>query len=160
MKELYAKDLKQKAEIYEELLRQKELEQLRGKGVTVDDVDLLATGTTSGFRAMEDSWYAKWFLGKKALPTVSKEIDEMPYEQRKALEQETLGSIIAVNWNRWPLKGLQRHTPQWFKVDQEKLVKDSDTAKLVHALSTDDQRQPTFLQETPKPRVKDTRIWN
>lgn len=156
-KELYAKDIQQKAEIYDQLLQIKE-EGKSGNGLNVDEVDLLAAGTSSGFRAMEDSWFARWFLGKKELPKVSKEIDEMPYEQRKALEQETLGNIIAVNWNRWPLKGLQRHTPQWFKVDQEKLVKDSDTAKLVHALSTDDQRQPTFLQETPRPQVKERRI--
>merc|ERR1712013_980436 len=158
-RELYSKDLQQKHEIYEEFLQLKHVELNRKKGNEVDDVDVLAVGSGEPMRRMDENRFMRWLLGRKRV-AVSREIDEMPFEQRKALEQKTLGDTIAVNYDRYPFKQLARKAPQWFTMKQEKVRNESDTAQLVSDMKREsaDSHRPNLFEQDVRAKGKDLRI--
>ena len=143
VQQLHEKDLQEKHEIYEEFLQLKQ-EEMSRKGrldedgnTVIDDVDLLAA---ANFRDVKESWISRFFFGKRNIE-IPEEIDSMPYEQRKALEQTMLGDSLAVNYNAYPFKGFGRKAPQFFVLDQDRLRNESDTAKFVKMMRCDDKKK-------------------
>ena len=145
-KQLYAKEIQEKSEIYEEFLRVKFEEEAKNKGdeTDVDTIDLLAS---LSMKEIENHWLVRFLLGKNREIEVSKEIDEMPYEQRKQLEKKALGDKLAVNYNTYPFKALDNAAPQFFVMDQDKLRNESDTAVLVNRAKVNNREKPTAFDQ-------------
>merc|ERR1712228_5946 len=143
VQQLHAKDLQEKHEIYEEFLQLKQEEMSRkgrldedGNSV-IDEVDLLAA---ENFKQVKDSWISRLIFRKRNIE-IPEEIDSMPYEQRKALEQTMLGDSLAVNYNAYPFKGFERKAPQFFVLDRDRLRNENDTAKFVKMMKCDDEKK-------------------
>ena len=155
-KQLYAKDIQQKHEIYDEFLRLKHEEEMRQKmgEENKEQIEAEMWATAHVKEIERNKWFAKLLHKDIDGIQVSKEIEEMPYEERKALEQKVLGESLAVNYNTWPFKGLARSSPQFFIMDQEKLRNESDTAKLVNTMRSDKQKKPSPFNQTGNGTIK------
>jgi len=153
---LHQKDLQEKHEIFEEFLqlKQEELQRQRKGNSEIDNVDLLAA---ANFKQVKDSWISRLLFGKREIE-IPHEIETMPYEQRKALEQVVLGDSLAVNYNAYPFKGFGRKAPQFFIFDQQKYFQQSDTAKFVKQIKT--QKQKQTIAQNERLRNRDLRILN
>merc|ERR1719245_724539 len=140
VKELYKKDMQENHQIYDEILKLK-ANAFGRKGDVVEEVDKLAV--TGSMDQLESNWLTRYLSKASARNKIgiSKDIEEMPYEQRKKLEQEALGNSIAVNYNSFPFKALSRKTPQFFRLDGNKIRNDSDTAQLVDMMASDEHKK-------------------
>eukprot|EP01083_Nonionella_stella_P009582 27540_1 len=155
--ELYEKDKQEKHEIYDEFMRLKheELHRQRTGETNVDNVDLLATAPS---QVLNEHWLLRFLFGRKKPVEVSKEINEMPYEERKQLERTMLGNTLALNYNQYPFKLLVRHRPQFYAMNKHKLRDDSDTAKLVQQRSEFKQKKKTNVFHQKLKKKVDLRI--
>ena len=150
-KQLYTKDMQDKFEVYEEMVRMKYEE----NNEKIEDIDLIAAATPK--QAIEDNWLVRKLWRRDKWVEVSKEIDEMPYEQRKQLEQGAIGDALAVNYNSWPFKGMKRYQPQFFSMNKDQVRGQSDTAKFVNQMSKDKVSESPFNQKE-ETKMKDLRI--
>lgn len=159
-KQLYAKDIQQKHEIYDEFLRLKHEEEQRqklnrskeqngeqNKEQNLEEMEVEMWATAHVKEVERNKWLAKLLHKDIDSIEISKEIDEMSYEERKLLEQKALGESLAVNYNTWPFKGLTRSSPQFFIMDQEKLRNESDTAKLVNTMHSEKHKKSSPFNE-------------
>eukprot|EP00485_Elphidium_margaritaceum_P010076 CAMPEP_0202692300 /NCGR_PEP_ID=MMETSP1385-20130828/6709_1 /ASSEMBLY_ACC=CAM_ASM_000861 /TAXON_ID=933848 /ORGANISM="Elphidium margaritaceum" /LENGTH=438 /DNA_ID=CAMNT_0049347807 /DNA_START=21 /DNA_END=1337 /DNA_ORIENTATION=+ len=138
--QLFSKNVQEKHEVYEEFLAKKE-EAIKqyGKPMVEEEERQLKIAKMSD---VQQSKMLKWWFEKKSKNIeVSKEIDEMPYEVRKQLEQKVIGDRIAVDFSRYPFKHLAQTPPVFYVMDKAKYRMQNDTARLVHQVSQGQARK-------------------
>eukprot|EP01084_Bolivina_argentea_P139985 246208_1 len=167
VKQLYEKDRKDKLEIYDEFLtiRDDELNKrkpiIRYEESKIDNVDITVASTQVAMKNIEQHWFLKWFIGRRKTE-IPKEIEEMPYEERKKLEQRAIGGTIAVNYERYPFKILAKTQPQFYVMDNEKIRNQNDTVKFVNIMSQDDNKKQNVFDQNEQNTndLRDLRILN